>query len=162
VDRSSPQAVSTLVSALRVGLTAGRLLDDGWRKVAGLLRSIGVRVLPVLASADQTTTARIWTIDVFVVASTTAARPKVTPLLALGGLLPSPTATTTLLGRVLADDRRAHLTVPHFSAPRDTRRAARTVPRGGALRGARQTARTVLRGCVLLVARWAVRTAPVV
>ena len=98
----------------------------------------------------------------FVVASKTAACPTVTLLLALGGLLLSPTKKTALLGGVLADDRRAHLKVPHFAAPRDARRAARTVLRGGVLRDARRPARTDLRGCVLLVSRWGLRTAAVV
>jgi len=66
VNRSSPQADSILVSPLRAGLTAGRLLADHWRTVAGLLSSIGLRVLRILDAEDETTTARICTIDVFV------------------------------------------------------------------------------------------------
>jgi len=130
--------------------------------MAGLLSSIGILVVLFLAAAEWTKTTRICRTDVFVAASKTAARPAVILLMALGGFLPSPTTTITLLGGGLAEHRWAHLSVPHFSAPRDARRVARTVPRGGALRDARQTDRTVLRGCVLLVGLWGLRTAPVV
>jgi len=130
VDRSSPQAVATLVSPFRAGLTAGSLQADRHRAVAGLFSNTGLRDLATGAATDQTTTPCICTTDVFVGASTTTARPTATLFLALVGLLPSPTTTTTLLGGVLADPRRAYLTVPHFAALLDTRRAARTALRG--------------------------------